>query len=196
MVEKFCRPSILFSIEEDGMARGSGRSAGGLHLLDALTDCKDLLITFGGHAAAAGMTIKTENIVAFRKRFNEAVRARLGSEEPSPLIKADTEVSLGELTPKVLRIINRMEPFGPGNMRPVLVAHHVKNRAAPRVVGNRHLKMTVIESGVVMDAIAFDFGDRIGDVKRAADFSLAFSLDENEWNGTVSLQMRVKGVVA
>ena len=196
LVERFCRPTILFSIEDDGFARGSGRSVNGLHLLETLAECKDLLETFGGHAAAAGMTIKTTNIEAFRMRFNEAVRRRLGSEQPSPLVKADAEVSLGELTPKVLRIINRMEPFGPGNMRPVLLVRNVKNRTAPRVVGAKHLKMTVIESGVVMDAIAFDFGDRISDVRQADNFSLAFSLDENEWNGKVSLQMRVKGVEA
>jgi single-stranded-DNA-specific exonuclease len=86
-----------------------------------------------------------------------------------------------------------MEPFGPGNMRPVLFCRNLKNRFAPKIVGEKHLKMTITGDGRAMDAIAFNFGDRLGEVKAADSVSLAFSIEENEWNGVKSLQMNVKG---
>jgi single-stranded-DNA-specific exonuclease len=87
-----------------------------------------------------------------------------------------------------------MEPFGPGIMRPVLLCRGLKNRYEPRIVGGGHLKLSVESNGLVMDAIAFNFGGRIDEIRRATSFSLAFALDENEWNGQTSLQMKVKGV--
>jgi single-stranded-DNA-specific exonuclease len=194
LVERYYRPAILFSLA-DGVAHGSGRTVPGLHLLDALTECADLLESFGGHAAAAGMSIRVENLPEFRRRFNEAVRVRLGGGEPVPTIQADTEVSLAELTPKMLRIIERMQPFGPGNMRPVMLCRGLAHSREPRVVGGGgHLKLCVRGGGAVMDAIGFGFGDRLEELRAAGDFGLAFCLDENEWNGRKSLQMRIKGV--
>jgi single-stranded-DNA-specific exonuclease len=194
MVEKFYRPAVLFSMGPDGIARGSGRSIPGVHLLNALDKCSDILEGYGGHAAAAGMTLKSSNINLFRERFNTVIREMINLDDLVPLVKADAEVSLAQLTPKFYRIIKEMEPFGPGNMRPVFLSHDLKHRFPPRVVGSNHLKMTVISEGSVMDAIGFNFGNRIGDVTRNGSFGLAFSLDENEWNGKVNLQMKIKGV--
>lgn len=194
LVERFYRPTILFSIGEDGTAKGSGRSVRGLHLLEALHDCSSLLESYGGHAAAAGVTIRSENIPAFRQQFGEAVAARIDKAQLVPEVRADVEVSLGALTQKFYRIVEQMAPFGPGNMRPVLLCRGLSNRYQPRTVGKGHLKMAVAGDGFVMDAIAFNFGDRVAEVRSARHFSLAFSLDENEYQGRVSLQMKVKGV--
>ncbi|MBD3391426.1 MAG: single-stranded-DNA-specific exonuclease RecJ [Chitinivibrionales bacterium] len=194
VVESFCRPTFLFSIGEDGLAKGSGRSAGMVHLLECVHECTDLLENYGGHAAAAGATIKKENIDAFRARFNEAVRARTTLDDLVPRVVADAEVELGALSRKFFNIVKRMAPFGPGNMRPVLLCRGLRNRYEPRVVGRGHLKMSVTSNGLIMDAIGFNFGERLEEVRRAPSYSLAFSLDENEWNGKVSLQMKVKGV--
>jgi single-stranded-DNA-specific exonuclease len=194
VVETFYRPAFLFSIGADGLAKGSGRSVPGVHLLDALGECGDLLVSFGGHAAAAGATIRAENIDAFRVKFNEAVKKRVRPDELSPRVVADAEVGMPELTRRFFNVIRQMEPFGPGNMRPVLLCRGLKNRFEPRIVGKGHLKMTVASNGGVMDAIAFNFGERLDDIRRADTFALAFSLDENEWNGQVTLQMKVKGV--
>jgi single-stranded-DNA-specific exonuclease len=194
MVEKFHRPSILFSIDSDGMARGSGRSIPGLHLLDALNHCADILEGFGGHAAAAGLTLKSENIDKFRKKFNSVVRDMVKPDDLLPLVVADAEVSLTQLTPKFFRIIKEMEPFGPGNMRPVFLCRDLQHRTPPRIVGSNHLKMCVTAEGSVMDAIGFNLGDRIADVTKKNEFGLAFSLEENEWNGKINLQMKVRGV--
>jgi single-stranded-DNA-specific exonuclease len=194
LVERFCRPSFLFTIGEDGIAKGSGRSVPKLNLVEALHACRDLLLSYGGHAAAAGASMRKENIPAFRGRFNETVKALIGPQDLVPKVHVDAEVRLNNLTPKFFGILQQMEPFGPGNMRPVLLCRNMRHRSSPRLVGKSHLKLSVTSEGYVMDAIAFNFGDRLDELKRADYFSLAFSLDQNEWNGTQSLQLKVKGV--
>ncbi|MGA2508397.1 MAG: single-stranded-DNA-specific exonuclease RecJ [Chitinispirillaceae bacterium] len=200
LVEKFHRPAVLFALGNDGAARGSGRSIPCFHLLDALRECAEgLLETFGGHAAAAGMNIKCASIDAFRSRFNEVARMRLQAQDLVPTIYADAELPLSALTPQLFSLIKAMEPFGPGNLQPVLFCRDLHSRYAPRIVGNNHLKMTVSAdgpaNGVVFDAIGFNLGDRLSELRGAVSMSLAFSLDENEWNGKKSLQMKVRGIV-
>ncbi len=194
LVERFYRPSFLFSVSEDGVAKGSGRSVAGLHLLDALHDCKEHLISYGGHAAAAGAKLHIDNLGAFRRAFNAAVSARLPAGDRGPAVIADAEARLPVLTHKFFDIINRMAPFGPGNMRPVFLSRHLRHRFAPRLVGKNHVKMAVAAEGSMMDAIAFNFGERLDEIKKMQGFSLAYTLDKNEWNGRVTLQMKVKGV--
>lgn len=194
MVERYYRPAILFSIGPDGYARGSGRSIPALDLLEALNKCADLLEGYGGHAAAAGMNIKTENIGAFRERFNAAVGSILTAEDFIPVVTADAEVPIPAITPKFFRIIQQMEPFGPGNMRPVFYSGNVAHRTVPRLLGNAHVKMSLAGDGIVMDAIAFNWGDRYRTIKEASKLSVAYTIDQNEWNGKTSLQMKVKGI--
>ena len=194
MVERYNRPAILFSIGTDGYARGSARSIPALNMLEALTECSDLLEGYGGHAAAAGMTIRTENIEAFRTRFNDVVGRKLAAEDFVPVVTADAEVPIPSITPKFFRIIQQMEPFGPGNMRPVFLSSDVRHKSAPRLLGNAHVKMALVGEGIVMDAIAFNAGDRYRKIKEASRLSVAYSIDQNEWNGKVSLQMKVKGI--
>lgn len=194
IVDRFHRPAILLSIGEGGLARGSGRSIPSLHLLDALQECTDLLQSFGGHAAAAGLNISSAAIDAFRSRFNEVVRSRVKPEDLVPVVHADAELPLSAVTPELFSCIKSMEPFGPGNMRPVLYCRNLRHRFNPRIVGGKHLKMTVAGDGFSMDAIGFNFGDRISELAQGGAVSLAFSLDENEWNGVKSLQMKVKGI--
>ncbi len=198
VVEKYHRPSILFSIGENGIARGSGRSIPGFHLHEALTECQDLLEGFGGHAAAAGMSIKQENIEAFRTRFNEIARKRLAPDDLIPKITADVEVQMADITPKLYSIIKQMEPFGPGNSRPVMVCRDLQNKFSPKIVGKNHLKLAVQQSGnpLFMDAVAFNFGNRIKEFVNVQGYTLAFTLDENEWNGKKSLQLKIRGVEA
>ncbi|MBD3346883.1 MAG: single-stranded-DNA-specific exonuclease RecJ [Chitinivibrionales bacterium] len=194
IVEKFHRPTILFSIGEDGLARGSGRSISGFHLMEALTRCGGFLEGFGGHKAAAGMVIKKENIGKFRQAFNEEVKKMLAGRDLVPVVNADAEIYLSDINPNFMEHIKKMEPYGPGNMRPVLYCRNLTNRYAPRIVGRGHLKMLVSDGRAAMDAIGFNFGDRLDAVTNAGAFSLAFTLDENFWNGRKNLQMKLKGV--
>jgi single-stranded-DNA-specific exonuclease len=194
IAEKFHRPVILFSLGKDGLARGSGRSIPGFHLLDALRECAGFLESFGGHAAAAGVNIKSASLDAFRTRFNEAAQARLGPHDLVPTVYADAEVPLAALTPQLFSLIKAMEPFGQGNARPVFCCRNLRHRYAPRIVGSNHLKLCVADNGKMFDAIGFNFGDRIGELVAAPFLTLAFYLDENEWNGRRSLQMKVRGI--
>jgi len=194
LVERFYRPAILMSIGDDGMARGSGRSIKGVHLLETLDECADLLEGYGGHAAAAGLTIRADRIAQLRDRLNEAVRRQLDGVELRPVVEADAAVRLEQLSTGLLRTIERMAPFGPGNMRPVLYCGGLSHRYPPRVVGSNHLKMNVSRNGTGMDAIGFNFGARQAELARARSFGLAFTLDENVYNGKTSLQMKIKGV--
>jgi single-stranded-DNA-specific exonuclease len=194
VVERYNRPAILISIGEDGAAKGSGRSVPDFHLLQALDACSEILDAYGGHAAAAGLTLRADKIDAFRQKFNETVKSKLSGKDLAPQVTADAEASISELTPKLLRIIKQMEPFGPGNMRPVLLTRGLKHRYPPRLVGQKHLKMTLTDGKAVMDAIAFGMGERLPEVSAAGSVDVAFGLEENEWNGKVSLQMNVKGI--
>lgn len=194
LVDKFHRPAILLSIGEDGIARGSGRSIPNLHLLDALNECSFYLESFGGHAAAAGLNIKSDKIADFRLAFNNAVQQKLSIDDLRPIVYADLEVELNDLSDKFFRIIKEMEPFGPGNMRPVLYSKNLAHKYSPRIVGTNHLKMSISSGGVVMDAIAWGYGERLPEIKNQGNFKMAFTLDQNEWNGKVNLQMQVKGI--
>ena len=194
IVEKYHRPTVLFAINAEGVARGSGRSVRGFHLHKALCQCGELLENFGGHAAAAGMTIKEANIGLFSARFNEVAKSCLSVDNLVARVEADAQVSLSDLTPRFFSLLKRMEPFGPGNSRPLFLCRSLQNKYDPRIVGSNHLKMTVAASSEKMDAVAFNMGHRLEAVKKARTFSLVFSLEENVWNGKTSLQMKVKGV--
>ncbi len=194
VAERYHRPALLFSINDDGIARGSGRSIAAVHLHKALTECKSLLENFGGHAAAAGMTMKACNLEKFTIRFNEVVGREVAFEDMVPHINADAQIELTECTYPFFNALKRIEPFGPGNARPLFLCRNLTHKYEPRIVGTNHLKMTVAAQGSMLDAVGFNFGHRLNEVKNARTFSLAFSLDENEWNGRKSLQMKVKGV--
>lgn len=194
LVEKYHRPAILFAINDQGVARGSGRSVRGFHLHKALSECEELLESFGGHAAAAGMTIKEENIERFRDRFNDVVKSRMSLDDLVSRVEADAQVSISDLTPKFFSTLKSMEPFGPGNARPQLLCKALQHKYDPRIVGSNHLKMTVASGGAAMDAVGFNLGNRLEDLKKARVFNVVFSLEENTWNGRTTLQMKVKGV--
>ena len=196
LVEKYHRPAILFAINAEGVARGSGRSVRGFHLHKGLGQCGDLLESFGGHAAAAGMTIKEANLGSFRERFNEVVKSCLSLDDLVARVEADVQVALSDLTPKFFSLLKHMEPFGPGNWRPLFLCRALQNKYDPRIVGANHLKMTVASGAAKMDAVGFNLGHWLETVKKARMFSLVFSLEENVWNGKTSLQMKVKGVEA
>jgi single-stranded-DNA-specific exonuclease len=194
-VEKYCRPAFIFSIDSEGTARGSGRSIDGCDLMQALKECEDILLQYGGHAMAAGASLRKENIPAFRIRFNAAVAKQLTRENLTPRIYADASIAIPQLTPKFFKTLSRMQPFGPGNMRPVLYSRNVTVEKLKRVgKKGEHLKMSVSQSRQYIEAIAFGFGPRIHEVQSAYQNSLAYTLNENTFNGRTNLQMVVKGI--
>lgn len=194
-IEKYYRPTIIFTKSSDGVAAGSARSVAGFDLYSAVEACAEHLVQFGGHMHAAGMTIELEKIDAFRKAFDEIVRARITEEQLIPVVNVDIEVSLSDLNPKFNRIMKQMAPFGPQNMQPVFVSHNLRVASEPRILKEKHLKLDVTdeESGVVFPAIGFGIAEQFyRDVQSGKPFSMAFSLEENTFRDKTTLQLFIR----
>ncbi|MCL2846037.1 MAG: single-stranded-DNA-specific exonuclease RecJ [Chitinivibrionia bacterium] len=197
LVERFCRPAILFNIDENGIAHGSARTFGNCDILAALTECSDILLEFGGHKAAAGATLNEKNLDAFRKRFNDGIQKQVKNiDELVPIVYADAEISVAQLTPKFFTNLKRIEPFGPQNMRPTLVARNLNHKFPPKAIGknSEHLKLYISGNGFSIDAVGFGFGNRIEEIKNAKNFTLCFVLGENTYMGKSELQMEIRGI--
>ena len=195
LIESYHRPTIVLTKSGDKLA-GSARSVPGFDLYEALEQCTDHLLQFGGHKYAAGMTLLEENFSAFRQRFEEVVQNSIDPELLTPLVAYDMEIHLAEIDEKFYRILKQFEPHGPGNLSPTFVTHNLKDTGWAKGVGQdeAHLKFQAMEeeSGTKMSGIAFGFGHLAEDLKAGKPFSIAYHIEENHWNGNVSLQLMVK----
>jgi single-stranded-DNA-specific exonuclease len=191
VVERIHRPAVLIALgEEEG--KGSARSVPGFNLYDAMRDCSEHLVRFGGHRAAAGCSIRPDRVDAFRAAFDARAAAGLTDEQLVPEVRLDLEVSLAEADEELCRLLKHAAPFGIGNPTPVFLARGVQVAGQPRVVGGSHLKMTVASGGSTLDAIGFGMADRLGDVNPThGPIDLAFKLEENHWNGRTRAQARL-----
>ncbi len=185
VVERLGRPTFLIATDGE-TGRGSGRSIEGFDLHAALSTCGDLLERYGGHRMAAGLTIRTDRIAAFRERFNDAARAELRVEDLGPTQRVDLELTLDEVTDDLERWGRHLEPCGMGNPAAVF---GVRNVSLDRVqiVGRNHLKAILTAGAARLETIAFGWGDRCPD---ASVVDAAFRLERNEWNGRSALQAR------
>jgi single-stranded-DNA-specific exonuclease len=193
IVEEFGRPTVLIALEGDA-GKGSGRSISAFDLHAGLSACRDLLLRFGGHRSAAGVTIARDQLPAFAERFNAIAKERLTPEDLVPELRADLEVSLGELTLPLEALLRHVEPCGIGNPSPVLVARNVTVAAAPRVVGreHEHLKLWLSDaSGAHIEALGWGMAKRATEVELGATIDVAFRLESDEWNGEKRLQARL-----
>ncbi len=193
LTETYYRPAIVAAKGPDD-TRGSCRSIPEFHITDALDQCKDLLVRHGGHAAAAGFTVKNENLPEFVNRLKGIARERLEGMDLRQTLTADMEVALEEVNFDVLKNLNYLEPTGYGNPDAVFVARDVKVRSS-RTVGadGRHLKLSVGDSsGVAYDCIGFRLGDLQSSLPPRVD--AMFNLEANEWNGRTTLQLNLKDI--
>lgn len=198
LVEKYYKPAVLLTTI-DGIAKGSARSTPQFNIYDALKECEDTLIHFGGHKAAAGLAVQIENIDLFRSKLNKIVKEKISVEDNLPIIEIDSHVKFGELSPKFFRIIDQFSPFGPGNMRPAFLSEDVTAIGYPRVVGNdgRHLLLTLKQNGCdkVFDAIGFDLGEHFKRVNSSnAKFDIVFSVDQMTRDGRTFPQFKIKDI--
>jgi single-stranded-DNA-specific exonuclease len=202
LVDQYCRPAVMLSTV-DGKIKGSARSIKGFNIYNALKECEDLLIQFGGHEYAAGLTMDEAQFEAFRKRFNEIVQNRLCDEDFEPELLIDAEVNLHDISDNFWKILNQFEPYGPNNSKPIFVSNNLKVVGTPSKVGKDHLKLRVAQNGVspqsqAFDAIGFNLGCHYEEVLKSRDegtsFSMAYTIDENTWNGRTTLQMQVKDI--
>lgn len=196
LVDKYYRPAIMLSTV-DGLAKGSARSIRGFNVYDALKECDDLLIQFGGHEYAAGLTLPEDKIDEFRIRFNKIVDKKLAEKEFEPELLIDAEIDLSEITPKFWNILNQFEPFGPLNLKPNFVSKRVKAVGTPSIVGNGHLKFRLTQDGInEFDAIGFNMHEYLPLVRdsKYSPVDIAYTIEENIWNGKTTLQLRIKDV--
>ncbi|MBK8944698.1 MAG: single-stranded-DNA-specific exonuclease RecJ [Ignavibacteriae bacterium] len=196
LVEKFYRPAIMLTTI-DGVAKGSARSISGFDIYEALEECKDLLIQFGGHKAAAGLELEIAKIDEFKIRFNQFLSKNLNEEDIIPEIKIDAKISLSEITPKFVRVLEQFAPFGPGNMRPVFLAENVKIVASPKIVGTNHFVTTFCQNGTdkVFDAIGFNLGKFVTEFENNNDLvDIVFTIEKIMREGRTYPQIRVKDI--
>ncbi|MDZ7742799.1 MAG: single-stranded-DNA-specific exonuclease RecJ [Bacteroidota bacterium] len=196
LTEVYYRPTVVLT-KSNGLITGSARSVKDFDVYDAIDSCSDLLEHFGGHKYAAGLSLKPENLVPFKEKFNSIVDATIEDHMLVPEIEIDAVLKLSDINSKFFRILKQFAPFGPGNMSPVFLAEKLIDTGHARVVGQKHLKLKVIHreiSSLPFPAIAFQQGHFFEDISNGNAFNLCYHLEENEWNGVVSLQINVKDI--
>jgi len=193
LVERFQRPTVLVAMDGE-RGRGSGRSLPGLDLNRLLHDCGDLLEAYGGHAFAAGLTVRRERLPELRARFETLVRDRLTPDDCVPRLVLDGELSLADCSYELVEWLERMSPHGLDNPEPMFRTKDVTIDSATSVGGGKHLKLTVRDRTGRADAIGFGLGDQAAAVARAGRCDLAYVPTRNDWQGESRIQLKVKGV--
>jgi single-stranded-DNA-specific exonuclease len=189
LVERYYRPTILLAIDENGSAKGSGRSVPGFHLLEAITACSDYLTRFGGHRYAAGIGLNSDRIDCFASAFEAAVLSELGDSELVPSLDVDADVQPEEVNGVLVAELKKFEPFGAGNPEPTLMLRGV-SLVERRIVGDGHLKLLLTAGGQKFGAIAF----RQAECPTEGLLDIAFFPELNSWNNSLTLQLRIKAI--
>ncbi len=198
LVESYYRPTVILT-ESNGFATGSARSIDGFDLYQAVDACSDLLENFGGHMFAAGLTMKLENVELFKKRFEEVVARNLTEDQLIPHIEIDAQLELSDINPKFYRILKQFQPFGPENMAPVFLTKNVSDNGCGRAVGSLggHLKLELIQEAEpfhTYPAIGFQMGQHWNYIKTGSPFDICYSIEENEFRGNITLQIRLRDI--
>lgn len=188
----FYRPTIILTQSNDQVA-GSARSVTGFNVYEAIHQCKDLLENYGGHFYAAGMTLKPENVEAFRQKFEEVVATTIDPELLIPEIVIDTEISFNDIHKQFFSILKQFEPLGPENLRPVFLARNVTDTGFSKIVKDEHIKFSIKQEnyGPVLSGIGFFMASKFAVMENRRPFDMVFTIDENEWNGKTMLQLKV-----
>ena len=196
LIETYYRPTLVFTKSGDKYA-ASARSVKGFDVYNALEACSEHLEQFGGHMYAAGMTIKPENYPAFKEAFEQQVKNTIPDNLRIPEVEIDAEINFSDITPKLTRILKQFEPFGPLNMTPVFLTKNIVDTGYAKTLGadDEHLKLFVKQNNSEgITAIGFGIGDKIGLTKNHQPFQAVYCIDENEWKGTTSIQLRLKNI--
>ncbi len=191
LVEEFGLPTVMIALHEP-VGKGSARSVPGFDMHAALGMCADELLGFGGHHMAAGVSISPDRLDAFRAKMDDVAQTRLTKEMRRPRIDVDAEAKLGEITLDFVRQLERLGPFGPGNMRPVLASRRVRAASPPRILKDTHLKLQLADGSVRRDAIAFGQAGSAG--LFAGPVDVAYVAEENIWAGKTQLQLRIESI--
>ena len=203
LTENFYRPTIVLTQGDDGLISGSARSVSDFDIYSAIDSCRDLLTNFGGHDFAAGLSMYPENLPAFKERFEQYVSDHILPHQKEPVIHVDAEIQLADITSQFFRILQCLEPYGPGNPRPIFITRNLINYRYTKRVGKQgeHLKLNVTDrsinaagSPVFIDGIAFHQGDFAPLLQNGQAVDVCYRLEENCYNGHVSIQMQVEEI--
>lgn len=198
LTETYYRPTLVFTKSGDKLA-ASARSVSGFDVYNALEACSEHIEQFGGHKYAAGLTLKEENYEAFKQAFEDEVSRTIDKSLLTPEIKVDLQIDLSQVNDKLWRIIKQFAPFGPGNMTPIFMTENLKDTGYGKCVGedDKHLRITVTQPGAdKIVCIGFGLGEKLDVISNKKPFKAVYSIDENHWQGNVSLQLKLRDIKA
>jgi single-stranded-DNA-specific exonuclease len=190
LIEKYYRPTVVLT-QNGNIVSGSARSVSGFNLYEAIHACREHLIGYGGHFAAAGLTMYPENVDAFSRKFEEIVLSVIDPLMLVPEIVIDAGISFEDLKMSFYNIVTQMEPFGPENMRPVFIAKNVADTGYSKIVKDQHIKFVVKKDNTIITGIGFNLSNKFYLLQMKNTLDMVFTLDENEWNGERRLQLKV-----
>ncbi len=190
LIEHYYRPTVVLT-QSGEYAAGSARSVPGFNLYEAIHACREHLLGYGGHFAAAGMTLELSQVDAFRNKFEEIVSATISPELLIPEIVIDAEISFKDIKQPFYDILCQMEPFGPENLRPVFIARKVMDSGWSKIVKEQHIRFSVKQDNVTITGIGFGMADKFHLLQQKKPVDIVFKIDENEWQGQKSLQLRM-----
>ena len=196
LVEAYYKPTVVLT-KSNGFITGSARSVAGFDLYASIESCADLLENFGGHVYAAGLTMKEENLEEFCKRMNQFVSGNITKQELTPVVDIDARLDFSQITPKFFRILKQFQPFGPGNANPVFLTDDVYDAGNGRKVGagGVHLKLDLMQESQPyrqIPAIGFNMADFYDHIKAGNPIDVCYSIVENFYRGSSTLQLRLK----
>lgn len=190
LIEHYYRPTVVLT-KSGNIVSGSARSVAGFDLYEAIYECREHLLAFGGHFAAAGLSLLPENIEAFSNKFDEVVSATIEERLLIPEMIIDAEITFSEIRQGFYNIIHQMEPFGPQNMRPVFIAKNVKDTGYSKILKECHIRFVVKQHDLIFNGIGFNMHEKFNLIRSNMPFDIVFSIGENEWNGNTTLQLIV-----
>lgn len=195
LTETFYRPTIVLTAGEGDIISGSARSVSDFDIYTAIDSCRDLLTNFGGHKFAAGLSMHKADLPEFKRRFEEYVATHITPEQQVPTLDIEAEVELSDMNWKMYKILQCLEPFGPGNERPLFLCRHLINNRNTRAVSEgKHLHLDVTDRIVAMDGIAFGQGDKAAHIQNGNPVDICFYLEENTYRGRTTLQMNAQDI--
>ena len=196
LTETYYRPTIVLTSGDDGIISGSARSVGGFDIYAAIDSCLDLLTNFGGHKYAAGLSMHIDNLPAFCERFEQYVAAHIREDQLQPTLLVESELALADITPAFYNVIRYLEPFGPGNPRPLFATRKLINHRDTRVVGKTgdHLRLDVTDRSYAITGIAFGRADMAQHIQNGNPVDICYELDENTFNNRTTIQMMVQDI--
>jgi single-stranded-DNA-specific exonuclease len=190
LIETYYRPTVVLTRSGEVLA-GSARSVSGFNLYEAIHGCREYLLGYGGHFAAAGLILLPENLESFITKFEEVVSNSIEDRLLIPEIVIDSELNFSQINDTFYKILCQMEPFGPENMRPVFIARNISDIGYSKIVKEKHLRFVVRQNNISMTGIGFGLADKFPFIESKKPIDIVFTLEENEWNGNTTIQLKV-----